>query len=92
MTTLNKNFEIDKAEFSQWVPAKKNSQETSNSRSYLRLMLHSSDFTVFFFVFFSLKTNQKLAILVWIFTCVDFHGKIIKTKGCRNCEQYYLKS
>ena len=23
MTTLNKNFEIDKAEFSQWVPPKK---------------------------------------------------------------------
>ena len=31
-----------------------------------------SDFTGFF----ALKTNQKIAIFVWIFTCVDFHGKI----------------
>ena len=31
-----------------------------------------SDFTGFF----TLKTNQKLAIFVWIFACVDFHGKI----------------
>ena len=26
--------------------------------------------------FFALKTKQKLAIFVWIFTCVDFYGKI----------------
>ena len=31
-----------------------------------------SDFTGFF----ALKTNQKIAIFVWIFTCVDFRGKI----------------
>ena len=30
-----------------------------------------SDFTGFF----ALKTNQKIAIFVWIFTCVDFRGK-----------------
>ena len=46
-----------------------------------------SDFTGVF----PLKTNQKLAFFEWIFTCVDFHGKI-KTKVCRNCERYYLKS
>ena len=46
-----------------------------------------SDFTGVF----PLKTNQKLAIFEWIFTCVDFHGKI-KTKVSRNCERYYLKS
>ena len=33
-----------------------------------------SDFTGFF----ALKTNQKIAIFVWIFTCVDFRGKITK--------------
>ena len=38
-----------------------------------------SDFTGFF----ALKTNQKIAIFVWIFTCVDFRGKIT-TKVCRN--------
>ena len=46
-----------------------------------------SDFTGFF----ALKTKQKLAIFVWIFTCVEFHGKI-KTKVCRNWERYDLKS
>ena len=53
-------------------------QETSNSTSYLRLIpAHPIP------EFFALKTNQKLAMFVWIFTCVDFHGKI-KTKVCRN--------
>ena len=42
-------------------------QETPNSRSYLRYA-SSSVFTGFF----APKTNQKLAIFVWIFTCVDF--------------------
>ena len=47
-----------------------------------------SDFTGVF----PLKTNQKLLVFIeWIFTCLDFHGKI-KTKVCRNCERYYLKS
>ena len=41
-----------------------------------------SDFTGFF----ELKTNQKIAIIVWIFTCVDFRGKIT-TKVCRNRER-----
>ena len=44
-----------------------------------------SDFTGFF----ALKTNQKIAIFVWIFTCVDFRGKIT-TKVCRNLERYHL--
>ena len=44
-----------------------------------------SDFTGFFV----LKTNQKIAIFVWIFTCVDFRGKIT-TKVCRNLERYHL--
>ena len=46
-----------------------------------------SDFTGFF----ALKTNQKIAIFVWIFTCVDFRGKIT-TKVCRNRERYHLIS
>ena len=41
--------------------------------------------------FFALKTNQKIAIFVWIFTCVDFRGKIT-TKVCRNRERYHLIS
>ena len=45
-----------------------------------------SDFTGFF----ALKTNQKIAIFVWIFACVDFREKIA-TKLCRNREQYHLK-
>ena len=40
-----------------------------------------------FNVFFALKTNQKIAIFAWIFTCVDLRGKIT-TKVCRNREQY----
>ena len=44
-----------------------------------------SDFTGFF----ALKTNQKIAIFVWIFTCVDFRGKMT-TKVCRNRERYHL--
>ena len=40
--------------------------------------------------FFALKTNQKIAIFVWIFACVDFREKIA-TKLCRNREQYHLK-
>ena len=35
-----------------------------------------------FVFFFALNTNQKFAIFVWIFACVDFHGKI-KTKVSR---------
>ena len=46
-----------------------------------------SDFTGFF----ALKTNQKIAIFVLIFTCVDFCGKIT-TKVCRNRERYHLIS
>ena len=46
-----------------------------------------SDFTGFF----ALKTNQKIAIFVWIFTCVDFRRKIA-TKVCRNRERYHLIS
>ena len=46
-----------------------------------------SDFTGFF----ALKTNQKIAIFAWIFTCVDFRGKIT-TKVCRNRERYHLIS
>ena len=38
-----------------------------------------SDFTGFF----ALKTNQTIAIFVWIFTCVDFRG-MITTQVCRN--------
>ena len=38
-----------------------------------------------FFFFLALKTNQKFAIFVWIFACVDY-GKT-KTKVWRNCEQ-----
>ena len=37
--------------------------------------------------FFALKTNQKIAIFVWIFACVDFRGKIT-FKVCRNRERY----
>ena len=46
-----------------------------------------SDFTGFF----ALKTNQKIAIFVWIFTCVDFRRKTT-TKVCRNRERYDLIS
>ena len=46
-----------------------------------------SDFTGFFV----LKTNQKIAIFVLIFTWVDFRGKIT-TKVCRNRERYHLIS
>ena len=46
-----------------------------------------SDFTGFF----ALKTNQKIAIFVWIFTCVDLRRKIA-TKVCRNRERYHLIS
>ena len=46
-----------------------------------------SDFTGFF----ALKTNQKIAIFVWIFTCVDFRGKITN-KVRRNRERYHLIS
>ena len=46
-----------------------------------------SDFTGFF----ALKTNQKIAIFVLIFTCVDFRGKIT-TKVCGNRERYHLIS
>ena len=43
-----------------------------------------SDFTGFF----ALKTNQNIAIFVWIFTCVDFRRKIT-TKVCSNRERYH---
>ena len=46
-----------------------------------------SDFTGFF----ALKTNQKIAIFTWIFTCVDFRGKITN-KVCRNRKRYHLIS
>ena len=46
-----------------------------------------SDFTGFF----ARKTNQKIAIFIWIFTCVDFRGKITN-KVCRNRERYHLIS
>ena len=44
-----------------------------------------SDFTGFF----ALKTNQTIAIFVWIFTCVDFRG-MITTQVCRNRKRYHL--
>ena len=40
-----------------------------------------SDFTGFF----ALKTNQKNPFFEWVWTCVDFRGKIT-TKVCRNRE------
>ena len=46
-----------------------------------------SDFTGFF----ALKNNPKIAIFVWIFTCVDFRRKIT-TKVCTNRERYHLIS
>ena len=30
----------------------------------------------YFTGFFPIETHQKLAIFVWIFRCVDFHGRI----------------
>ena len=30
---------------------------------------------------------MHFAIFAWNFACVDFHGKINKTKVCRNCDQ-----
>ena len=67
---------------SLWVPPEYLYQETSTS-----INASLSDFTGFF----ALKTNQKIAIFVWIFTCVDFRAKIT-TKVCRNRKRCHLIS